>query len=183
MSWAEIAGMTEKERVVVVVPVAGMADHGDGLPLDVEERVLMRVVKEASLRRGENVRLLVVPPLRFVTGPAEEAAFAVGVPVAHAFIDDVCASVAAAGFRKVVLCNASLWNEDLCDAAARDVRIARGLQMFCVNLSALGIGFAAKEDVEFVEAGGRLAALFAEIAGRAALANDGKILTKEAPAQ
>ena len=70
-SWAEIAGMTEKERVVVVVPVAGMADHGDGLPLDVEERVLMRVVKEASLRRGENVRLLVVPPLRFVTGPAE----------------------------------------------------------------------------------------------------------------
>ena len=105
------------------------------------------------------------------------------MPVAHAFIDDVCASVAAAGFRKVVLCNASLWNEDLCDAAARDVRIARGLQMFCVNLSALGIGFAAKEDVEFVEAGGRLAALFAEIAGRAALANDGKILTKEAPAQ
>ncbi|CAM2787797.1 creatininase family protein [Rariglobus hedericola] len=178
----EISEIAERERVVLVVPVAGFADHGPDLPLDAEEQILMRVVKEASLQRGET-RLLVVPPLRFVTGPADGAAFTVEVPVAHAFIDEVCASLAAVGFRRVVLCNASPWNEELCDAAARDIRIARGLQMFCVNLSALEIGFAATEDAEFAKAGGRLAALFAEIAGRPALANDGKLLTMEAPAK
>lgn len=188
-SWSEIAALPEPDAVVIVVPIAGMAEHGEGLPLDVEERVLMRVVKEASLeisgRLGEamnakSVRILVVPPLRFVAGPAGGAAFTVEVPVAHAFIDEVCASLAAAGFRKVVLCNASSWNEELCDAAARDIRIARGLQMFCVNLSALEIGFTATEDGEFAKAGKRLAALFAEIAGRPALANGGKILTMKA---
>ena len=176
-SWVQINEIKERERVVVVVPIAGMADHGPDLPLDVEEQVLMRVVKEASWQRGDT-RMLVVPPLRFVTGPAEGCAFVVEPPVAHAFIDEVCASLAASGFRRVVLCNASPWNEELCDAAARDIRIERGLQMFCVNLSALGIGFAGGGEADFAAAGRRLAALLAEIAGRAALPNGGKLEAK-----
>jgi creatinine amidohydrolase len=177
LSWLEIAALSDKERMVVVVPVAGMADHGSDLPLDVEEQVLMRVLKEASAQRGDT-RLLVVPPLRFVTGPVESSAFAVEVPVAHAFIDEVCASVAAAGFRRVVLFNASSWNEELCDAAARDIRIECGLQMFCVNLSALEIGVAGGSDAEFATAAKHLAALLAEIAERAPLPNGGKLEAK-----
>jgi creatinine amidohydrolase len=176
-SWVQLSEIADRGRVVVVVPVAGMADHGPDLPLDAEEQVLMRVLKEASGQRG-NTRLLVVPPLRFVTGPAETGAFAVDVPVAHAFIDEVCASLAAEGFRRVVLFNASLWNEELCDAAARDLRIGRGLQMFCVNLSALDIGVAGGSDGTFAAAGKHLAALLAEIAGRASLPNDGNIPSK-----
>jgi creatinine amidohydrolase len=176
-SWVQIGEIAERERMVVVVPVAGMADHGPDLPLDAEELVLMRVLKEASSQRGV-LGLLVVPPLRFVVGPPDTGAFAVDVPVAHAFIDEVCASLAAAGFRRVVLCNASPWNEELCDAAARDLRIARGLQMFCVNLSALEIGVAGGSDAAFAMAGKRLASLLAEIARRPPLPNDGKISTK-----
>lgn len=176
-SWVQINEIAERERVVVVVPIAGMAEHGPDLPLDVEEQVLMRVMKEASRQRGDT-RMLVVPPLRFVTGPAETCAFAVEPPVAHAFIDEVCFSLAASGFRRVVLCNASPWNEALCDAVARDLRIERGLQMFCVNLSALGIGFADASEAEFTAAGKRLAALLAEIAGRPPLPNGGKLEAK-----
>lgn len=179
LPWRSWVGLSETpERAgVVVVPIAGFADHGPDLPLDVEEHVLMRVVKEASRQRGDT-RMLVVPPLRFVTGPAAGCAFAVEPPVAHAFIDEVCASLVASGFCRVVLCNASPWNGELCDAAARDIRIERGLQMFCVNLSALGIGFAAGGDAEFAMAGRRLASLLAEIAGRPALANQGKLGVK-----
>lgn len=178
--------MPGREGVVVVVPIAGMTDHGDELPLDVEEQVLMGVVKAASLRwtggHACGVELLVVPPLRFVTGPAGGGVFTVEASVAHAFIDDVCASLAASGFRKIVLCNASPWNEALCDVAARDVRIERGLQMFCVNLSALGVRVNetdSRTEERLAAAGGRLARLLGEIARRPALANGGRILMKD----
>lgn len=174
LSWTRIAALPDKAAVVVVVPVTGFADHETGVPLDAEESTLMRVLREASAMRGDT-RLLVVPPLRFVTGPASVCAFAVEPPVAHAFIDEVCGSIAATGFRRMVLLNSSPWNEELCDAAARDLRIGRGLQMFCVNLSALEISFEGGTDAEFAVAGAHLAALLREIARRPALRDDGKL--------
>ena len=51
-------------------------------------------------------------------------------------IAEVAASVAAAGFRRIAIVNASPWCEELCGAAARDLRVSRGLQMFQVHLSA-----------------------------------------------
>ena len=136
-----LAAWPERERTVVVIPLAGLADWGLGHSLDAEETVLLHVLAEASRRRPPDQRLLVVPPLRFVVGPDPGCAFAVAAPVAHALIAEVAASIGAAGFRRIVLCNASPWNEELCAAAARDLRVGRGLQMFCINLSALGLDF------------------------------------------
>lgn len=140
--WTDFARWPDKPDVTVVLPVCGLADWGLDAPLDAEETVLLSVLAEAA-RRGSLPpgRLLVLPPQRFVLGPSDTCAFPVDPPLAHAALDEWCASVAAAGFRRVVLYNSSPWNEELCDAAARDIRIARGLQMFCVNLSALGLDF------------------------------------------
>jgi len=145
-----------------VAPVVGMADAALGHALDAEEVVLTTVLKAAAERRPEGVRLLVLPPLRFVLGPTEWCAFPVKPPVAHALIREVAESVAAAGFRRIVLFNASPWNEDLVDAAARDLRIALGLQMFCINLSALGLDF----HVTRSPSRGRLQTLLTSLYGR-----------------
>jgi creatinine amidohydrolase len=139
--WPQFATRPERAAHVVVVPIVGMADWGLGHPLDAEETVLMHVLKEASAKRTDRLQLLVVPPVRFVLGADEGCAFAVDPPVAHACIEEVVTSVAAAGFRKIVLFNSSPWNEELCDVAARDLRIDRGLQMFCIHLAALGLDF------------------------------------------
>ena len=141
LPWADFSRLPDKDEVLVIVPIAGFADWGLGRPFDAEETVLMPVLAEAVRRRSEKVRLLVVPPLRFVAGPGPRTAFAVDAPTAIAFINEVCASVKEAGFRRIVLFNASPWNEEIVDAAARDLRIERNLQMFCVNLSALGLDF------------------------------------------
>ena len=141
LTWADFSRLPDKDAVLVVVPSAGFADWGLGRPFDAEETVLMPVLAEAVRRRSDKVRLLVVPPLRFVAGPGPGTAFAVDAPTAIAFINEVCGSVKAAGFSRVVLFNASPWNEEIVDAAARDLRIERNLQMFCVNLSALGLDF------------------------------------------
>lgn len=124
-----------------MIPMTGFADAALGHPLDGEETVLLSVLKSASEHSAGDGPLLVLPPLRFLAGPGEYCAFAVPPPLAHALIREVVESVTASGFRRIVLLNSSPWNESLIDVAARDLRLALGVSLFCVNLSALGLDF------------------------------------------
>jgi creatinine amidohydrolase len=136
-----LAAWPEKERTVVVIPMAGMADWGIGHPLDAEELVLLDVLRRASLDRPVGLRLLVAPPLRFVLGPDAGCAFALDVPTAHAQVADIVSSIVSSGFRRIVLYNSSPWNEELCAASSRDLRLQHGASVFRVHLSALGLDF------------------------------------------
>jgi creatinine amidohydrolase len=198
--WTDFATDPRRTETLVVIPVAGMADWGLGLPLDLEERVLAAVLRHASELRGE-LPLLVTPPVRFVVGPAAGAAFTVAPPVACALLEEIVLSVQAAGYPKVVFLNSSPWNEELCDAVARDLRIDRGVQMFCVNLAALGLDldpgrnprreaiatlFAAAlaTDGSPPESGPparHLVSLLREIHARAPLRHDGRIIPMTPP--
>jgi hypothetical protein len=140
-SWPVLGAWPDKDNTVVVVPLAGMADWGLGHPLDAEETVLMPVLRDACRLVPAGRKPLVLPPLRLVAGFDPSCAFSVGPGTAHALIAEVAASVAAAGFRKIVIVNASPWNEELCAAAARDLRVSRGLHMFLIHLSALELDF------------------------------------------
>lgn len=190
--WTQFAAWPNRETTLVALPVAGLADWGLGAPLDAEETVLSAVVQGASQLRQPGESLLVLPPLRFVLGPYATCAFPVDPPTAHGFIEEVVQSVAAAGFRRIVLINASPWNEELVDTAARDLRIDHGLQMFCINLAALGLDFhparggerttvrallgaLPSTSPELTAASRHLAALLTEIHGRPLLPNHGKI--------
>jgi creatinine amidohydrolase len=137
-AWPAFAAWPQKERAVVVVPIAGFMAPAVSAPLDWEERTLLTLLSGASRKLDSPRWLLTLPPLRFVAGPDPRCAFAVPPPVAHALIAEVVESVAAAGFRKILLFNASAWNEEICAAAARDLHVEQGLDMFCLQLSALG---------------------------------------------
>jgi creatinine amidohydrolase len=137
--WPEFSCWPDPAATIVILPLAGLADWGLGHALDAEETVLMHVLRTASRERPPGFPLLVVPPLRFVLGPASGCAFQVEPPVAHDLVAAVLASIAASGFRKVVLYNSSPWNEELIAAAARDNRIAVGLQVFRISLSGIGL--------------------------------------------
>jgi creatinine amidohydrolase len=141
LSWPKIGAWPNPERTVVVLPLAGIADWGLGHPLDAEETVLMNVIRGASVLAPETRKPLVVPPLRFAFGSEPGCAFQVDQPTAHALIAEVAASIATAGFRKIAIVNASPWSEELCSAAARDLRVSRGLHMFQIHLSAIGLDF------------------------------------------
>lgn len=196
-SWAEFAAWPRKDSVVVVVPVVGMADWGLCAPLYLEEIVLSAVLRQASNARGD-LPLLVTPPVRFVVGPGHSCAFTLPSPAACALLEEVVLSVKASGFARVVFLNSSPFNEELCDAVARDLRIAHGIQMFCLNMSALGLDldpsrsldrkpiaalFAALESgsptgassAALNGASGHLVALLNEIHGRPPLQRGGRI--------
>jgi hypothetical protein len=137
----QIGAWPNREGTVVILPLVGMADWGLGHPLDAEEMVLMPILRDACRLIPAGKKPLMVPPLRFAFGADPACAFAVDPPTAHAFIAEVAGSVAAAGFRKVVIVNSSPWSEELCNAAARDLRLSRNLHMFHIHLSALGLDF------------------------------------------
>jgi hypothetical protein len=136
-----IGAWQDSARTVVVLPLAGMAEWGLGHPLDAEETVLMPVLRDASRLLDAGRKTLVLPPARFAFGADANCAFPVDQPTAHALIEEVASCVAAAGFRKIVIFNSSPWGEELCGAAARDLRVSRGLHMFQIHLSALDLDF------------------------------------------
>jgi creatinine amidohydrolase len=137
--WPEFHRWPDRERTLIVLPLVGAADWGLGHALDAEETVLLSVLREASLQRPPDLPLLVLPPVRFVLGPDAGCAFAVDPDLAHRLLAEHLASVAASGFRKVVLCNSSPWNEEFIAVVARDNRIALGLQVFRISLSGIGL--------------------------------------------
>jgi creatinine amidohydrolase len=185
--WPEFSRWANPAATVVVIPIAGFADWGLDRPLDVEETILLSVLRAASEARAPDQSLLVTPPLRFVVGPDASCAFAVDVPTAHAFIAEVAASVVAAGFRRIVLFNASPWNEELVVAASRDLRIALGVQLFTIHLSGLGLDFLPSRSPDrtrllaALDSGGdaaaaqQLRALLGEIQNHPPLAHGGRI--------
>ncbi len=101
----------------------------------------MHAIRDACRLVPPDRKPLVVPPLRFAFGADPACAFPVDQPTAHALISEVAASVAAAGFQKIAIINSSPWSEELCSAAARDLRVSRGLHMFHIHLSALDLDF------------------------------------------
>jgi creatinine amidohydrolase len=63
-----IGAWPERERTVVILPLAGMADWGLGHPLDSEETVLTHVLRDACRLIPKGNRPLVAPVLRCAFG-------------------------------------------------------------------------------------------------------------------
>jgi creatinine amidohydrolase len=168
----------------------------------------MTVLKEASLKRPPELKLLVVPPVRFALGPQPNCAFPIDPDVACNLLEEVAGWVADSGFTRILFFNASPWSEEITKAVGRDLRIARKLRIFCTQLSALGLDFhpvrgaqqrsklkavlatltedpgspaAARGRTVLAEISAHLAALLMEMRDLAPLANEGVLALKTWP--
>ncbi len=141
-SWVEFAELSNKEKHLAIVPICGFADWGLGHPLDIEETVSMAVLRFAVEQSKDTVPIRVLPPLRFVLGPYPNCFFSIDPETAYRFFEEIVHSIHLSGFKRALLFNSSPWNEEITEkACARDLRIKFGMQMFCINLSALGLDF------------------------------------------
>jgi creatinine amidohydrolase len=171
-AWTDFAALEEKPRWVVVLPLHGFRSAADDAPLDAEGELLAALT--AAAFGPENAeQVLVLPPVHFAAGAADACAFAVPADLALAQLEEICLSVRAAGFSRVVFLNASPHNEGLCDTAARDLRVEHALQTFCIHLSALGLSAGDVADpCALGEAALALGGLIQEIRARPPLQDD-----------
>lgn len=178
LSWSQFSELPEKSRQLAILPLVGFCDHGMGLPLDAEEVVTSELLRRASLQAAEVLKLLVMPPLRLVAGPQPCNFFGCPPEVVHETILAISRCVQAAGISRLVFLNASPWNEQVIDAASRDVRVALGLQTFVIDLSGLGLSLHPsfpQDRQRFQAMGARILGLDPKPSPRAASAIDGDL--------
>lgn len=142
-AWSDFARLpeAERERLLVILPVHGFADHGLGLPLDVEEVLGSAVLNHALTASPHAPPCRVLPPLRLGLAPYPSTFFGIDPETAHAQVREIAAGVRAAGCRRLVFFTTSPWNEEFIDAASRDLRADTGMHTFFIHLGALGCDF------------------------------------------
>ncbi len=139
--WPQFADDPSPEGKLVIQPVYSIADWSMGRPLDAEEVVGSAVLDGAlEATRGE-ITPLVLPPFRYTPRQSGGTAFHLDIEVAHQALTQTVLSAARSGLKRFVLYNTSPFLEEWIDVAGRDLRVDYDLQMFCVNLSGVGLDF------------------------------------------
>lgn len=139
--WPEFAAPQKTGCKLVVQPIYSVADWAMGRPLDAEEVVGSAVLDAALDHLGGSGHPRVLPPFRYTPRQSGGTAFHLDIEVAHQVLAQIVRSASTSGFKRFVLFNTSPFLEEWIDVAARDLRVDSDLQMFCVNLSGLGLDF------------------------------------------
>jgi len=131
-SWRERGGLA-------IAPIYAIANRGEGLPLDAEEAAGAAFLDRALFRLGPEFPCLVLPPLRHAPRLSSAIQFGLDPEAAHAVLEELARSVRQAGFGRLVLCQANSALEGWIEMTARDLRVALGMQTFCLHLARLGL--------------------------------------------
>jgi creatinine amidohydrolase len=146
-SWAhlpttEFAGAASRPGALAVLPVHGFADHGLGLPLDLEEVLASALLTDACAEANLSSSPCILPPLRFGPAPYPGCGwFGVDLDTAMEIALELGRGVRLAGFEKLLLLSTNPWHREWLDASARDIRAETGLRTYRVHLGSLGLDF------------------------------------------
>lgn len=102
--------LSDARKPVLLLPVGAVEPHGPHAPLGTDEIISAGMCARAAARLADDpdVRVLVLPTLNYgVTrfGAAFPGAISVSEDTLHALVTDVCGSLAAQGFSRIVVVN------------------------------------------------------------------------------
>ena len=130
--FAELAASPDVARLVAVLPVAAIEQHGPHLPLNVDAVLVDGVIKAALPHLGTTPALFL--PTQKISLSTEHIGFAgtltLSPQTVMALWMEIGASVARAGIKKLVLLNSHGGNVGLMDVVARELRTAHGLIVY-----------------------------------------------------
>ncbi len=137
----EIAALP-KQQAVVVLSVASVEQHGPHLPVITDSLVGQTVLARALERLDASSQVWVVPPLCY--GKSNEhrpfaGTLTLSAQTLAAVVSDVAASLARAGFRRLVLLNSHGGNPPVLDYVARDIHEQTNMMLFSIMISRMGI--------------------------------------------
>lgn len=140
LTWQDFASL-DAARMVAVLPVAAIEQHGPHLPLDVDARICAGVLDAALARVPAEVPLLVLPAMPI--GKSDEHAAFPGTLTLST--DTLCRlwfeigeSVRRAGVRKLVIVNAHGGQSTVARIVAQDLRVKLGLMAVVANTFGFG---------------------------------------------
>jgi creatinine amidohydrolase len=141
--FAELAASPAIASAVAVLPVAAIEQHGPHLPLSVDTTLVDGVIEASLGHLGDDLPVLFLPTQQ-VGKSNEHLRFPGTLSVsAHTLISlwtELGASVARAGFKKLVLFNSHGGQVSVMDIVARDLRCAHDLIVYSSNWYSLPLG-------------------------------------------
>jgi creatinine amidohydrolase len=149
LTWKQVDALP-RESTLLVMPTAAIEQHGHHLPLATDTLINNLLLGKALAHLPAELPIYALPPVCY--GKSNEhvgfpGTLSVGAQTFLAVVRDLGASIAASGFKKVVLYNTHGGNASLVDVLARDLRAEFGLRTF----SLLGSPGAAFEGVSAQE--------------------------------
>lgn len=126
LHWPEVSKL-QPEKIVAVVPVGSMEQHGPHLPFQVDTLVSWRLAEDLEKSMPE---ILLLPPI-WSGVSAHHMDFPGSITVrAQVFIDllhDICTSLQHHGFRRVVLLNGHGGNRSSLEVLGQELFVEFGL--------------------------------------------------------
>ena len=126
LHWPEVNKL-DREKIVAVVPVGSMEQHGPHLPFQVDTFVSSRLAEDLEKSMPE---ILLLPPI-WSGVSAHHMDFPGSITVrAKVFIDllhDICASLHHHGFRRIVLLNGHGGNRSSLEVLGQELFVEFGL--------------------------------------------------------
>jgi creatinine amidohydrolase len=140
MTTAEFAAL-DAEKVIAVLPVAAIEQHGPHLPVFVDACINSGIVERMLGLLPDELPVTVLPAMQ-VGKSNEHIAFpgtlTLGAETLTRLWTEIGESVARAGVRKLVLFNSHGGQPQIMDIVARDLRVRLGMFVVCVSTYSLG---------------------------------------------
>ena len=138
LTWKQVDALP-RDRTLLVLPTAAIEQHGHHLPLATDTLINNLLLGKALALIHAELPIFALPPVCY--GKSNEhigfpGTLSVSAQTFLAVVRDVGASVAAGGFKKLVLYNTHGGNTSLVDVMARDLRAEFGLRTFSLFGSA-----------------------------------------------
>lgn len=158
LTTADFDGL-DRERLIAILPVAAIEQHGPHLPLDVDARINEGLIGRMLAQAPEELPVLVLP-MQAVGWSDEHAGFPGTLSVSAETLTkswyEICTGVARAGVRKIVVFNSHGGQTEILKIVTRKLRIdfrmlAVGLNWFA--LAETGSMFDADECAHGIHAG------------------------------
>jgi creatinine amidohydrolase len=138
LTWKQVDAL-QRDTTVLVLPTAAIEQHGQHLPLATDTLINSILLGAALARLPVEIPVYALPAICY--GKSNEhigfpGTLSVSASTFIAVVRDLGSSIAASGFKKLVLFNTHGGNSSLVDVMARDLRAEFGLRVFCLYGSA-----------------------------------------------
>lgn len=142
LNWKAVDALP-RDSTLLILPTAAIEQHGHHLPLATDTLINNLLLGHALAKLPREASVYALPPVHY--GKSNEhigfpGTLSVSAATLMAVIHDLGASLAGAGFRRIVLYNTHGGNTSLIDVMARDLRAEFNLRTFALH-GAAGIQF------------------------------------------
>ncbi|MBN2981745.1 creatininase family protein [Cohnella algarum] len=140
-----------KEDVLIVLPVGAVEQHGPHLPVFTDTLLGEAFMAAAFDHLPEDAPIWLLPAVAYGKSTEHSAypgTITLSAQTLMMVLQDIAASLARSGFRKLLLFNTHGGNADLLGMMAREIRIATGLDVYRLDPGAVGYSESFTDDEE-----------------------------------